>query len=318
MIDRDKKIIDLYLNHPEISNKEIAKQFNISPATVTRIARINNLPRRTGNSGIRLSLDQEKEIVRKYLNSISLLELQNEYHISYDKIKSIIKKYTETTISHAKRLNPDLIENYFSKIDNPQKAYWLGWLISDGSITYQPEKSKFQIEVTLKKEDEEILHLLEFDLGVKNKTYLSQNSYIRFSLGCKKMVEDLVALGVTQNKTFTVKIPKIESKYYSHLLRGIFDGDGGFTVYHRTNGQTNQELSFCGNEFIVLSIQKILKQAIPELKEKKIENEASIKRIRWGSKKDIKLIADYLYKDCGKHYLKRKKDLIYANTEVTS
>ena len=46
--ERDQKIIDLYLNHPEMSNQDIANQFNISKSTVSRIARINNLPRRKG------------------------------------------------------------------------------------------------------------------------------------------------------------------------------------------------------------------------------------------------------------------------------
>jgi len=56
MTSRDKMIIDLYLNHPELSIKDIANKFNISTATVSRIARINNIPRRIGNSGTRLSL----------------------------------------------------------------------------------------------------------------------------------------------------------------------------------------------------------------------------------------------------------------------
>ena len=50
MTERDKNIINLYLNAPEISNKEIAKLFNVSCATISRIARINNLPRRAGHS----------------------------------------------------------------------------------------------------------------------------------------------------------------------------------------------------------------------------------------------------------------------------
>ena len=318
MTKRDKQIIDLYLNHPELSNKDIAKQFNISTATVSRIARINNLPRRKGNSGARLTVEQEKEIVDKYLHSIPMLTLQNEYHISYDRLKTIINKYTDVTISFSKRINPNLIEDYFEIIDSPHKAYWLGWLISDGAISYQPEKSKFQIEITIKKEDEDILHLFEQDLGVENKVYPSRQIYSRFSLGCKKMTEDLINLGITQNKTFTVKIPNIDKKYHSHLLRGLFDGDGGFTRYTRSTGQVNQELSFCGNEYIIQEICNILYQNIPNLKQKKIEDESSIKRVRWGSKKDIKLIVDYLYQDCDNHYLKRKKDLIYANTEVTN
>ena len=78
MIDRDKKIIDLYLNHPEISNKEIAAKFNISTATVSRIARINNLPRRQGQSGKKLSIQQINEIKEQYLNGIPLIHLQKK------------------------------------------------------------------------------------------------------------------------------------------------------------------------------------------------------------------------------------------------
>lgn len=43
-------------------------------------------------------------------------------------------------------------------IDSKEKAYWLGWIISDGTILNQPEKSKYQLELTIKAEDEEILH----------------------------------------------------------------------------------------------------------------------------------------------------------------
>ena len=53
--ERNKQIIDLYINHPELDNKKIAEMFNISTATISRIARINNLPRRSGNSGTKLS-----------------------------------------------------------------------------------------------------------------------------------------------------------------------------------------------------------------------------------------------------------------------
>mgnify|MGYP007056167281 CR=1 FL=1 len=32
-------------------------------------------------------------------------------------------------------MNPTLIEDYFENIDNNEKAYWLGLIISDGAIT---------------------------------------------------------------------------------------------------------------------------------------------------------------------------------------
>ena len=234
ILERDKQIIDLYLNHPELSNEDIANRFNISKSTVSRIARINNLPRRSSNSGVKLSIQQTEEIKQKYLNCIPLIQLQKEYGISYDRIKNITKDCE--TISSAKRLNPNLNENYFKIINSNEKAYWLGWIISDGAITNQPDKSKFALELTLKKEDEKILHLLESDLGVINKVYPSGEKYIRFSLGSKEIVSDLQQLGITQNKTFTVQIPTFDKQYNSAFLRGLFDGDGGFTTYTRTSG----------------------------------------------------------------------------------
>lgn len=313
--ERNEKIIDLYLNHPELSNEDIANQFNISIGTVSRIARINNLPRRAGNSGVRLTMAQEQEIKNKYQNGIPLIQLQQEYKISYDRIKNLTKGLQ---ISASKRINPLLNENYFETIDSDEKAYWLGWIISDGAIINQPEKSKFQLELTLKIEDEDILHLLEKDLGVQNKVYLSNNKYKRFSLGSKKIVIDLEKLGITQNKTFSVKVPSFDKKYNAAFIRGIFDGDGGFTHYQRKTGQICNELSFCGNEFIVSWILKTLTEEIPELKKNSITREHSIKRIRWSSQKDIILIRDYLYTNHNNHYLQRKYNLIYANTEVTS
>ena len=314
--ERNKKIIDLYLNHPELSIEDIAKKFNVSTGTISRIARINNLPRRKGNSGIKLTLIQEKEIKNKYENGVPLFYLQKEYKISYDRIKNITKDCIQ--ISSAKRLNPFLKEDYFEVIDSDEKAYWLGWIVSDGAITNQPNKSKFQLELTLKAEDEDILYLLGKDLGVQNKVYLSGNGYKRFSLGCKKILTDLEKLGITQNKSFSVKVPSFNKKYNAAFIRGLFDGDGGFTHYKRVSGQICNELSFCGNEYIVSWVLETLTKEIPNLKKNSITKENSIKRIRWSSQKDITLIRNYLYTNHNNHYLQRKYNLIYANTEVTS
>ena len=72
-----------------------------------------------------------------------MLSLQQEYNISYNKIKRIIKECNN--VSSAKQKNPKLNENYFEHIDSTDKAYWLGWIISDGSITNNPNKYKFQL-----------------------------------------------------------------------------------------------------------------------------------------------------------------------------
>ena len=101
------------------------------------------------------------------------------------------------------------------------------------------------------------------------------------------------------------------------MIRGIFDGDGGFTVYTRTSGKKCMELSFCGNIYVISWIQETLIKNLPNLKINKITNEGSIKRIRWSSMKDIVYIRNFIYKNHNNHYLNRKYKLIYANTEPT-
>ena len=102
MIERDKKIIDLYLNHPEVSNKDIAQQFNVSISTISRIARINNLPRRTGQSGTRLTQQQIKEIKKKYEQCCPLIQLQKYLYQNHNnhylkKKHNLIQANTEVT-----------------------------------------------------------------------------------------------------------------------------------------------------------------------------------------------------------------------------
>lgn len=135
MKERDKQIIDLYINHPELSSQDIANKFGISTATISRIVRIHNIPRRHGNSGVKLSTQDEMDIINAYLNSTPKIALQKQYGISWDRLQTILKKNNVKQISTAKRLNPTLLENYFEHIDSKDKAYWLGWLISYCSIT---------------------------------------------------------------------------------------------------------------------------------------------------------------------------------------
>lgn len=316
MTERDKQIIDSYLNDTELTVNEIAKKFGVSNSTVTRIARINNLPRRGGKKK-QIPPEIEQEIKEKYRAGISKVVLGKEYKYSYEIINRILEQ--EEKVSIAKRGNPNLIENYFEKIDSLEKAYWLGWVVSDGTITYEANgRKRYDLSLTIKKEDEDILLMLEKDLGVSNKISPFQEKYSRFYFSCKKIVLDLMNLGITQNKTFTVKVPKFDKKFNAAFLRGLFDGDGGFTVYTRKTGQHCQELSFCGNEYVIQWVADVLFEEIPNLTKNSITKESSIKRIRWSSKKDITLIRDYLYKNHNNHYLKRKYDLIYANTEVSN
>lgn len=255
----------------------------------------------------------EHNIVNSYLNGESKLSLSKEYGINWREIQNILNKYDIKNISKAKRNNPDLIENYFEKIDSPEKAYWIGWILTDGGVT-----KKHDLEISILKQDKYILESFQNDLKLLNNHVKNHGeNYSRFSFSCKKICEDLKQYGIVPNKTMKLKFPKnIPSQYYSHLLRGMFDGDGGFTLgmttrfyKHRNKSYTKpyQEFSFTGTYDMCENFHNILFENC-SFSPKNINHNHNIYRVRWSNKEEIIDICRYLYQNCGDHFLQRKYD----------
>ena len=147
----------------------------------------------------------QEEVVERYNNGESINSISLSLNTYNAKVKRIIEEQNVNKISYSKRCNKKLIEDYFKKIDSDDKAYWLGWLITDGCVS----KGNC-ISLTLKEDDKHILELLEKDLGLENKIKPFNKKYVRFSFCCKNMAEDLSVYGIVKNKTFTVNLPNIE------------------------------------------------------------------------------------------------------------
>ena len=114
-------------------------------------------------------------------------------------------------------------ENYFENIDTEDKAYFLGLLMADG---YVATSERF-VTIALKESDVEILN--KFKKAIKSEAPLSNKKNCTqkvLTLCSKKLVNDLKNLGMTRNKTFTLKFPNIQEEYIRHFIRGYFDGDG--------------------------------------------------------------------------------------------
>ena len=253
---------------------------------------------------------KEDVIVHDYIQGKSVLALSIEYNSSTTKIQALLNKNEIDKISQLKKRNPDVVEDYFKQIDHKDKAYWIGWLLTDGGIS-----NKNDIEIAILNKDEYILHQLENDLKIQNRVKQFGDKYVRFSLSSSNMCKDLIQYGIVPNKTLKLKFPQnIGEEYDSHLLRGMFDGDGGLTIgtatrYYKHRGKhytkPYAELSFTGTYDMCDGFQKTLLRHI-DIPEKKINMNHSIFRVRWSNKKEIIKICDFLYKDSENHYLKRK------------
>lgn len=294
MKERDLKIVEMY--NDGYNPNEIAKIFVCSVGTVYNALKREKQCTRNGYHGIKKDL--VNDVIKLYKNNESVFSICNKLGLYQDKVKRILHENNIKTISSAKRNNPNFNEDYFENIDSEDKAYWLGWLITDGCI------NDTSISITLKECDTYILEQFQSDLGLMNKIKQFNKKYSRLMFWSKKMIEDLAKYGIVPNKTFTIDLPKIREDLIPSLLRGCVDGDGSITYLTYSNRLTT-ELMFCGNRTSVESFNKLACQLIG-IEEKNIVPNNSIFRVRWSSRKEIVDICNKLYENSEKHKLIRK------------
>jgi intein-encoded DNA endonuclease-like protein len=204
-------------------------------------------------------------------------------------------------------------EHIFDTIDTEEKAYWLGFIYADGTISSSPLR---------KKEDDNVKVQYQFELSLSSKDYTHLCKFAKFinydidkiykddircrlSVYSKHLWNVLNCNGCTPQKSLTLRFPKRELFDNVFLIRdfirGYFDGDGcigidnkQYPTFHLLG--TSQFLTEIQNYFgsnLTLQILHPEKQSIT----KYISTKGS----------EAKRLCDLLYKN-STIYLDRKYD----------
>lgn len=189
-------------------------------------------------------------------------------------------------------------------------AYCVGLLLTDGHLS----KDGRHIDLTSK--DMEQLETFKKCLGLKVKIGSkstgrpSKVRYPRIQFGDVKFYRWLLSIGFVQNKTYGVGALKIPDRYFSHFLRGFYDGDG--CSYSYFDPRWRSSFMFYTN-FIAKSEKHIkwLRDTIKRLVgiNGRINYTSRVYKIQF-AKKESRIIIDYMYKNADKVYLTRKYDKI--------
>ena len=121
-----------------------------------------------------------------------------------------------------------MIEDYFETIDTKEKAYWLGLLYSDGYIETR-DKKPYRLGIEVNKKEEILINrfILAIDLDPSYKKYREAYNTVQVRFVNKKMVNDLVKLGLIPKKSKLIELPELLSRELDlAFLLGVFDGDG--------------------------------------------------------------------------------------------
>lgn len=290
-----------------ISGKSIAwlkNKFNLGTTTIFGILKRNNVELRK-SGGYRLD---ENQIISEYKMGISCYKIADEYNVDAKTIYHVLERNGVERNNNYHNL--ELVSDYWTNIDTYDKAYFLGFLITDGNVYGN------DVRLQLSSKDEYILKVFSEKTKNGNKIYVDKRGFSSYRVKKKCWVEDLAKYGVIPRKTATAYLPALSDDMMPHLLRGIFDGDGWITQRgHHTIG-------LCGNETLTTQVRDYLVKTLGVYNVKVIKNNESLWSVSWSSKKDIKLIGEYLYKDKGDCYLSRKfqvyENIVHVDTEVKS
>lgn len=209
--------------------------------------------------------------------------------------------------------------DYFSKIDTPDKAYWLGMLMADGCVmhtrrlrhlkTCDSWQDRFYLQLSLKEDD--IGHIQKFIKAIgsnhpiniyeySGKQYNNDGKYGRLIIEDRHLVEDLIALGVCEKKTLILKYPNIPPELDSHFIRGYFDGDGCISMSQVGNESPMYEANITSTyEFLKEVYKRLPLNSDKEFKPKQRYPERNNNNwtFRFGGNRQLLRVLNYLYKD---------------------
>lgn len=248
------------------------------------------IARKKGSGAIIWSEDQTRYIVNEYqFNNKTLKSLAEEFQTQPQSIRNLLRKQ-KIEITSKKCIKYPRQSDFFENINSQEKAYWLGMMLSDGSIT-----NGNSINLGLK--DKEHIEKFQKAIGAINHKIIEiqDNRWnkkcinYRISIRDKKMAEDLAKYNCVPNKSYlNFSFPNIPQKYYSDFIRGYFDGDG--SIYYSSNKYV---LSFVGNQNFLNDLKKILNKDNLSL----CQN--SVSKITYDLKicgqKDVKRILHFMY-----------------------
>jgi len=250
----------------------------------------------------------EEDIISKYQQGLSLRYLSEIYNVDKSVIKNRLIKngIVLRTLSEANRIY-EVNEDIFSVIDSHTKAYWLGFIASDGSIY----RGSLKLGLSFKDYDHVYKFrnfmgsnhpIKEYTVELNGKQYKS----CELRISSLKIINSLSKFGIIPNKSFNLIPANIQSKYINSYILGIIDGDGCFYVDKKNQIKLNVINSYEICQFIVDSfVQNCGIKSTKIIK----DNRSKIYYCYFGGNLKLKKITDFLYKDVD-CFLTRKFEIV--------
>lgn len=301
----EQKIIQEYLQGKSIS--QLSKEYPISYWKIQKILNKNNITIRGGRKKKTLSEDQMNQLKEDFQKGLPLTQIAKNIGFNVQVINRIIQENHLTRTRN--RINKNIKSNYFSTIDDPIKAYWLGFLFTDGTVDKYNENRAGRIRLQLQEKDLEILEKYKEDLGLNSKIiydYRSNSTCCSVEFVDDQIFNDLATYNIIPNKTYKchhIPYELIPKKFLPAFALGLFDGDGSLSCSQDFSKDVT--LNFTSYYESVVEDFQIIIDSLINKKEHSKNFYTSAWHTQWRGRSQVLSILDILYTNCPR-YLNRK------------
>ena len=214
--------------------------------------------------------------------------------------------------------DPDIFE-----IENRHILYYLiGIIVTDGNI------SKDNKKLTISLSDKNIIEVLSKYVINTNqrKIYIQQpklkNSSPMYTLinTNPNTIKKLYNIGITCQKTYTIRMPQIDDNYVYDFLRGVFDGDGCVYISNKKNGGyfsisiASGSLQFANELMELLNNLGYSPRLVQDSRRKNSEHPTYC--VRLNKKLEVARFMENIYKDANEIKIQQKYDKYYDKNMV--
>ena len=227
-----KEIIQKY--NDGIKIKELASSYSISQSSINRYFNKNNIPRYKYPSTNKFSKETEELIINLYKKGKNTKEIGLMLGIYNTSVRRVLLR-NKSILRDPSKILRYCKHNPFKRNDE-YSDYFLGLLLTDGSITKEKKVSRnYGINLSLSEEDSYMIEAFR-DWASPNqkitKIYQKINGSYMHSITITNLEAEewLRRKGNFYSKSYNCKL-YIPLNW--NILRGIFDGDGGFTTINK-------------------------------------------------------------------------------------
>lgn len=260
------------------------------------------------------NINSEKitEILSSYKETRSVPKTSKVVNIGINTIYKILKENNIKIERGLKRYRCN--HNFFDEIDTEEKAYWLGFHIGDGHASTKYNKWKIKLSIIDEGHLKKLVKCLDSDYPVKIRTEKERYFGDRRVAATKSCVLEMVSpvivkalerFELVNNRVLTTKIPEIRADLVRHMIRGLFDADGGIAFQEQK--KENAHFYIVGTEQVCIKVNKIIEKILNKNISNAIKNKKDSKIFSFsiGGSNQVYNILQWMYTDAS-IYLDRK------------